>query len=201
MHKSKKAAIAAVAGGGLLLGGLGSLAYWEDAESAPGGTVTAGTLDISAPVCGSWKAGATDVVLATFRMVPGDSLTRTCTFTADVAGQNLKTKLAFVKPALDSSTLAGELTYGATYARNGGTAADLAAYDNATPTLTNIADNDTITVNYTVSLPFGGNEAGAPGVDNESNSGAEFSSGATGLVGGELTAVLSDLTLTVTQVS
>jgi len=55
-------------------------------------------------------------------------------------------------------------------------------------------------VNYTVTLPFGGNEAGAPGVDNDSNSGAEFSEADPSLVGGQLTAGLDALILTITQV-
>lgn len=195
MRNSKKAALAAVAGAGLMFGGLGSLAYWEDAETADGATVTSGTLDLSAPTCTSWKNGANDVDLASFRIVPGDTITRTCDFVVDAAGQNLKTKLSVVKPALDGNTLAGELNYGATYARNGGSATNLATYDNAAPAVTNLADNDTLRVVYTVALPFGTT------VDNDSNSGAEFRGTKTGVVAGELTAALSALTLTATQVN
>ncbi len=199
MKNSVKAALAAVAGGTLVIGGFGSLAYWEDAETEDGSTITSGELDLSAPDCpDGWVNDGATVALGSFRMVPGDVLTKTCEVTVSAVGDNLTTKLAFVKPSLDTNTLAGELDYGATYARNGGTPANLAAYDNAAPTITNLADGDTISVSFRVELPFNGNEA-VGNVDNDSNSGAEFTSGATGLVGGELTAVLSDLTLTATQ--
>lgn len=192
MRTSTKSALAAVAGAGLLLGGLGSLAYWEDEETAGGGTVTAGSLDLAAPVCQSWQEGGADVDLATFTMVPGDELTRSCDFAVDLAGQNLETSLGFDVPSLATSTLADELTFGATYAVDPATEADYGVLSAATPTVTTLADEDVITVRYRVALPFGGNEVGAPGVDNDSNSGADLSPGA-------LTAVLGDLQLTLTQ--
>lgn len=198
MRHPIKAALAATAGGALLLGGAGSLAYWSDGETDGPHTITSGRLDLSAPVCtDGWTDGtATNLDLSAFRIVPGDTLTRSCDFTVDVAGDNLLTELAFTKPALDANTLAGELDYSATYALNGGVAADLAPYDNLAPAIENLSDGDVITVEYTVDLPF---QVGV--VDNDSNSGAEFTGGDTGLVAGELTAVLSALTLTVNQVA
>jgi alternate signal-mediated exported protein len=198
MRNSIKAALAATAGGGLLLGGAGSLAYWQDAETDGPHTITSGQLDLSEPVCtDGWTDGtATNLDLAAFRIVPGDTLTRSCDFTVAIAGDNLLTELAFTKPALDTNTLAGELDYSATYDLNALGAADLGLYDNGNPAIENLADGDVITVEYTVALPF---EVGV--VNNDSNSGAEFTAGDTGLVGGELTAVLSALTLTVNQVA
>lgn len=197
MRNSIKAALAATAGGALLLGGAGSLAYWQDAETEGAHTITSGRLDLSAPDCGNgWNDGTGDIDLAVFRIVPGDTLTMACEFTVDAAGDNLLTELAFTKPALDSNTLAGELDYSATYELNTLGPADLGPYDNGAPAITNLDDGDVITVEYTVALPF---EVGV--VNNDSNSGAEFTSGDTGLVGGELTAVLSALTLTVNQVT
>jgi alternate signal-mediated exported protein len=198
MKNSVKAALAALAGGGLLLGGAGSLAYWSDDESEPSQTLVSGKLDLSAPDCGTgWTDGtATNLDLTTFRLVPGDTLTKSCDFTVDALGDNLSTELTFVKPALDGNTLATELTYGATYALNGGATADLATYDNLNPTLVDLSDGDVVTVAFSVTLPF---QNGV--VDNDSNSGAEFlGGGETGVVAGELTAVLSQLTLTFAQV-
>lgn len=195
MNSSTKAVLAAAAGAILLVGGYGSLAFWQDSEAAPDATITSGTLDLSAPVCTAWRAGSADVDLATYRVVPGDVLTRSCTFTADVAGR-VRTAVTFVPPALDTSTLAGELTFGATYARNAGAAAPLDGYDNADPAVTDLLDGDRLRVDYRVTLPFGS------AVDNDSNSAPEFTTAATGKgAAGELTAVLDALTVTVTQVA
>jgi alternate signal-mediated exported protein len=197
MRNSIKAAVAATTGAALLLGGAGSLAYWSDEETEGAHTITSGRLDLSAPDCGTgWSDGGGAIDLGVFRIVPGDTLTMSCSFTVDTAGDNLLTELAFTKPALDANTLAAELDYSATYELNGVGAADLALYDNGAPAIENLADGDVITVDYTVALPF---EAGV--VNNDSNSGAEFTVGDAGLVGGELTAVLSALTLTVNQVT
>lgn len=193
MRKSYKAAAAAIVGTGLVLGGLGSLAYWQDDEAAEGGTITSGSLDLGAPVCGDWVDAAGEVVdLATFRIVPGDVLTRSCDFEIELIGDNLQTALTFASPDLDASVLAGELDFAASYAVGADAPLELADDDADNPTVTTLADGDTISVDYAVELPFGGNEADAPGVDNDSNSGLEFG-------GGELSAVLDDLTLTVIQ--
>lgn len=195
MHKLKKAAVAAVAGASLLVGGLGSLAFWQDPEESPGGTITSGSLDLVPTDCEAWEVDGVVRDLATFRIVPGDVLTRSCDFTVDLVGDNLETALAFDAPDLTQSTLADELTFGAQYAVNP-PATDpvfepLPAGD---ATLTDdLADGDEIEVQYRVELPFDGNET-VPGVDNDSNSGEEFNPGP------ELTAVLTDLTVTLRQV-
>jgi len=48
MNKKTKGIVAGAAGAALLLGAGGTFALWSDAEHVPGGTITAGTLDIKA---------------------------------------------------------------------------------------------------------------------------------------------------------
>lgn len=91
MKKSTKGAIAAGAAAVLLLGGAGSLAYWSDAESADGGTITAGSLTLSAVTCGtSWLEGASPVTT----IVPGDTVTKTCTGTLTLVGDHIGATVA-----------------------------------------------------------------------------------------------------------
>lgn len=51
MKKSTKGAVAAAATAVLLLGGGTSLAYWTATGTAAGGSITAGTLTLSAATC------------------------------------------------------------------------------------------------------------------------------------------------------
>ncbi|NKU44191.1 alternate-type signal peptide domain-containing protein [Rhodococcus hoagii] len=48
MNKKTKGAIAAGAAAALLAGGAGSFALWSDSETLNGGTITAGTLTLTA---------------------------------------------------------------------------------------------------------------------------------------------------------
>ena len=56
MNKLTKAAIAGAAGVILLMGGAGSLAYWNDsiASNPAGQTISAGTLTVTAASAGGW---------------------------------------------------------------------------------------------------------------------------------------------------
>jgi alternate signal-mediated exported protein len=88
MKKSTKGAIAAAAGGVLLLGGAGTLAYWTENVTVSGTTVESGHLAVVNSTCGSatWQldnGGGT--VSGTTRIVPGDSISTTCTF--DIEGE------------------------------------------------------------------------------------------------------------------
>ncbi|SKB09922.1 alternate-type signal peptide domain-containing protein [Aeromicrobium choanae] len=86
MKKSTKGALAAGAAAVLLLGGAGSLAYWNDTATADAGTITAGSMDLSAVTCGaSWLEGATPVTT----IVPGDTVTKSCTGTLTLVGDHI----------------------------------------------------------------------------------------------------------------
>ncbi|TQL47640.1 alternate signal-mediated exported protein [Homoserinimonas aerilata] len=83
MNKLVKGSIAGAAGIALLLGGAGTLAYWNDSQTlASAGSISSGQLDITAAT-GSW-----DKTIA--KIVPGDSLTYTGNLSLAVAGDNLK---------------------------------------------------------------------------------------------------------------
>ena len=97
MKKSTKGALAAAAAGSLLLGGAGSLAYWTDAATIGGSVITSGKLALSLPDCdpGAGTAsvwtidGGTAFDPATETIVPGDTLTKVCTFTITASGKHL----------------------------------------------------------------------------------------------------------------
>lgn len=97
MKKSTKGAVAAGAAAVLLLGGAGSLAYWNATGTVPGGVFNSGELLITNQDCdpgagtGSvWTLdGATAFNPATDLIVPGDTLTKICTFDVTATGTHL----------------------------------------------------------------------------------------------------------------
>lgn len=82
MNKFAKGSIAAGAGVILLLGGAGSLAYWNDDANLGGGTISAGELSIDA------SAGAWSPQIATW--VPGDDSTYSTTLTVTAEGDSIQ---------------------------------------------------------------------------------------------------------------
>lgn len=187
MNKSYKGALAAGAAGTLLLGGAGSLAYWNSTATADSGAITSGTLGLTGVGCDSaWKynggtADGTTVVL----VVPGDSITKSCTFTVAATGDHLSATLAAPSTVAYTKTPAtatsDKLTVATTYAINRATTASLVNGDKITST-----DNTkTITAKFVVTMPFGT----APGATNPVN--VNDTQG--------LTATLNALTVTATQ--
>jgi alternate signal-mediated exported protein len=91
MNKLTKSAIAGAAGIALLLGGAGSLAYWNSAATVGGTTITAGTLTITSdPGATTTYTSSGDSVAL---IVPGDSVTVTQPVTISATGDHLKAKL------------------------------------------------------------------------------------------------------------
>lgn len=194
MRTSLKAALAGVVGAGLLLGGAGSLAFWNDTEDITGGTVTPGVLDLSAPSCDPWQldtAGG-NFLLTSDTVVPGDTLTQVCELTLSVTGDHLKAGIEAVAPAfggtndLDSAMEAEavyELDTDGTDDDTGETPIDpeVGAVD-----LTVANDGDVLRVVMTLTFPFG------TGADNATNNGSEFANGVED-------ATLDDTAITVTQ--
>ncbi|NYD56827.1 alternate signal-mediated exported protein [Nocardioides marinisabuli] len=91
MRTSLKAALAGVAGAGLLLGGAGSLAFWNDTQTENGGTIESGTLNLLDRDCSGWVVAgsepATTVdLLNDFLVVPGTEVSKTCTYGVKVEG-------------------------------------------------------------------------------------------------------------------
>lgn len=166
MNKTTKGAFAASAAAVLLLGGAGSLAFWSDSETVKAGDVTAGNLSLDAHSCdASWKyaadkAGAGNTVV---RFVPGDVITKKCTFVVRGSGDNL----------------AATLTTPATYAIGAGdvTADVRAVYTLGSTTIgpsapiTSADNGKTVTATLTVSFPFGTDENAATKVNTGSSQG------------------------------
>jgi alternate signal-mediated exported protein len=182
MKKSTKGALAAAAAGTLLLGGAGSLAFWNDATNVSGTSITSGHLKLTNSTCATadWildeGAGAPhEATYSTQLLVPGDKLTKTCTIDVDAAGDHLAATFSAddtsTNPA--SNALLDELNVDATYAVNAGAPGD-------GQSAVAIADGDTITVKLSVSWPYGT-------LDNDSN------------VSTGLTAALNDISVTATQ--
>lgn len=175
MKKTIKGALAVTAAGTLLLGGAGTLAYWTDASTVNGGTITGGTLSLVDPTC-TWKlahTGATtreNIDPLTIRLVPGDTATQTCTSTVTSTGQNLAANLTVTTPLTDSGTLASTLTPVATFTVGGETVTRITSAD----------DGEALATTVVVAFPFGAT------ADNTTN--------------GAKTEVLSDYVITATQV-
>ena len=86
MNRTTKGALAAGAAGVLLLGGAGTLAYWNDEAPVEAGQVEAGSLDLSDVTCGAeWLEGGQPVA----KIVPGDVVTKTCTGTLSLEGDHI----------------------------------------------------------------------------------------------------------------
>jgi alternate signal-mediated exported protein len=158
MNKSSKGALAAIAGGTLLLGGAGSLAYWTDVADISGGAVNSGRMSLTDTTSGScagagWTLdGAESPAGAAFdpatdTLVPGDVLTKTCTFTVGASGKHLRANLAATGGAA-SGTLAPALTVAGTFTVGGATVSSLTSAD----------DGSTLTAKISVTFdPASGN--------------------------------------------
>lgn len=115
MNKLIKGSIAGAAGIALLLGGAGTLAYWNDSASVGNAAVvSSGKLDVVAGT-GAWTVqvgtGAPTALtasqLAAYRIVPGNKLVYTETLTVDAVGDNLKFTLGETVSTAVTSTISG----------------------------------------------------------------------------------------------
>ncbi|GAA3527470.1 hypothetical protein AFL01nite_03580 [Aeromicrobium flavum] len=92
MKKSTKGAVAAGASAVLLLGGAGSLAYWNANGSIAGGSISSGTLTLTPKNVGTWTLNGTTVT-GTPTIVPGDELVYTGSYTIGATGNNIRGNL------------------------------------------------------------------------------------------------------------
>jgi alternate signal-mediated exported protein len=163
MNRSTKGALAAAAAGALLLGGAGSLAYWTGSQSVPGGTFTSGYLQLTDDTCASapWKLddGATYSIQ---RIVPGDTLTKTCTFSIDGVGDHMSVSLDTATPGWSATNaLTADLSVASEF---DGSVSGTSLGDPAV-----VTKSETITATITVSFDGGNNDGDAADVDNASN--------------------------------
>ena len=180
MHTTTKGLAAAGAAAALLLGGAGTLAFWNDAATVAGGSISTGTLGIDAGSCAAtwtYANGSAAGQAVTQGIVPGDAVTKQCTFTIAATGDHLS-----ASPTVPSSV---------SYVVTGGTPTTLTLPVSATYSLAGapfssssvITDNDdgkTLTAQITLTFPFG--SASVNGNDTQG-----------------LTAALNGLTVALTQ--
>lgn len=135
MNKLVKGSIAGAAGIALLLGGAGTFALWNDAETVNAGTIATGELDIALSGTGSWVDASPEYTTpvafnpTTEKIVPGDTIRFTQNVSIKATGKNLKAELSYnagsivINPALTShvtvALTASKLTGDATIAANG----------------------------------------------------------------------------------
>jgi alternate signal-mediated exported protein len=161
MHATVKGALAAGAAGTLLLGGAGTLAYWNGNVSIGGGTITAGDLKLDSTNCtaATWtvsnatvSGGASQAfTLGTDRIVPGDVLTKTCTIAITAVGKNLKANLAVtdgVTTGTDMNT--ADYSVGGAFTLNSTPAVPVTT---GTP-ITSANTGQTVTATITVTFPL-----------------------------------------------
>lgn len=107
MSKATKGVVAGALGFGLLAGGT-TFALWSDDATMDGGTINAGTLDVSTGGDRTWHdvsdgaAPTADNVIdpANFLIVPGDTIQLTDQLTIETKGDNIKAKLSVVSDGL-----------------------------------------------------------------------------------------------------
>lgn len=173
INKSTKGALAATAAGVLLLGGAGSLAYWNSTQSVAGSDVSTGHLKLTSPACGDgWllDGGAT---YSTQLLVPGDTLTKVCSFEVDASGAHLTADLDTTSPNVSgAAALLAELDVSADYTVNG---------DPVAATDVPVEDGDVIEATIVIDWQYGV-------LDNDSN-----------VSPAGLSATLDTITVTATQ--
>jgi alternate signal-mediated exported protein len=182
MKKSTKGTLAAAAGAVLLLGGTGSLAYWNASATVNGGAIVSGSLTLGAGTCGStWLySNGTAAGQTVAKVVPGDAITKSCTFTVGGSGDHLSATLGAPTTTTYTKTPAGagtdSLTVATTYTIDRTPVATLVNGDKLTS-----ADNGrTLTAKFVVTMPYGSPTVNANDTQN-------------------LTATLNALTVSLTQ--
>jgi alternate signal-mediated exported protein len=181
MSRTTKGVLAAVAAGVLLLGGIGSIAYWTSTQTVTGGTINAGHLalvvDGTNTGCGAWTIDTGETGPAAYTpgdpLVPGDVLSRECNFTLDAEGLHMRGNVTASAPTL-TGTLAGALSVSAT---------DLKINNVATSSFTEANDGQKLTTTVTVTFTDPGT------ADNTYNQ-----------VSPQLTAALGNIAVTATQI-
>lgn len=155
MEKSTKGALAAAVAGALLLGGAGTLAYWSDSDDVAGSEFNAGSLSLT-PLngCDVWnldsgEPGGQPFAPDTDLLVPGDVVTKVCTFTVDATGEHLRATVTAATPT-GSDALFSELDVDT----------DLSIGEDTITEITDDNDGNTLTVTVTVTFdPDSGNDS------------------------------------------
>ncbi|WP_210506415.1 alternate-type signal peptide domain-containing protein [Naasia sp. SYSU D00057] len=96
MNKLVKGSIAGAAGIALLLGGAGTFALWNSTATLTTPSISSGQLSLANNNNGVWKdAAGTQIDPATYRMIPGQTLTYTSTLNVNAVGNGIKANLTY----------------------------------------------------------------------------------------------------------
>lgn len=162
MKKTTKGALAAGSAAVLLMGGAGTLAYWSDTASIGGTTISTGSLSLENDTCGSWtldKGTAKEAVFGAQLLVPGDSLTRVCSFEIEASGAHLEATLTTPPAVALTGTLESVATTESAPVNASYIVADNAAGTTnpiAVPgTITSLHDGKFLVATITVGFPYG----------------------------------------------
>jgi alternate signal-mediated exported protein len=157
MKKSTKGAAAAATAGVLLLGGAGTLAFWTDTITIGGDSIESGQLELvdttgtngSCAGAGwtldSAETDDTEFDPDTDAIVPGDVLTKVCTFDVTAVGNHLRATLLTTQ-GQTASDLSPPVTVSSAFTIGGAA---------STGTITEENDGDEIEATITVSFPYG----------------------------------------------
>jgi alternate signal-mediated exported protein len=163
MNKLTSGAIVGTLGIALLLGGAGTFATWNQSTTANAGTVASGTLTIANSGTPTWKNISADAAaggvaianIASYKIVPGDTLEMTQTFTVAASGDNLKATLNYTPDSIVATTDADKALKAATTfaftATGGGITTD--ATTKVVSVSSTTAGVNQVTVKLTVALP------------------------------------------------
>src|SRR6476661_8323606 len=120
MKKSTKGAFAATTAAVLLLGGAGTLAYWNGTATVPGGDLASGVLWIGGQGCGQGWTLDGGAAYTTQPLVPGDTLTEVCTIDLVADGEHLGADLALSAPTWTAANaLTSQMAASAHFTVNG----------------------------------------------------------------------------------
>ena len=156
MRKSTKGTLAGLAAVALLLGGFGTHAAWNDQATIAGGNIQDGALRLAGSGCGAWQLLATDAKTVlqsasdpgSLFLLPGQLLTRHCSFTVDLKGVGTVTAdISTPSFTLPNGLSGAGLSLTTDLAKNG--AALALGPDGAS---TSVADGDVISADFTASL-------------------------------------------------
>ncbi|KQY59139.1 hypothetical protein ASD11_05985 [Aeromicrobium sp. Root495] len=161
MKKSTKGALAAGGAAVLLMGGVGTLAYWSDSATITGTSISSGKLSITDDTCGSWILDkgvvGKEATYGTQLLVPGDSLTKVCTYKVNAAGAHLSATLTTPATAGATGTLTSAPTKSlpVTASYQVATAADGTGAVPADTTIDSTDDGKFLIATIKVGFPYG----------------------------------------------
>ncbi|MCL2455298.1 MAG: alternate-type signal peptide domain-containing protein [Micrococcales bacterium] len=182
MERLTKAAVATGGAALLLLGGVGTVAYWTASGTATGTQISSGNLTVTDGTCGAWQYSAADGGGAVDYVVPGDTVETTCTLTVSGEGTNLGITADLAAPATFEETNALATALGPSLAVSSVELDGVTVPTQGLNLNASGASPHTLTVTLTAQFPYG--TSTDPGNDTQ-----------------DLTATLSDVTVSVVQTS